>query len=328
MTTTSLDVVIPTYNRGAALVPTVSRVLASSTQASLSVDVIVVDDGSVVPASKILSEVAVPRGFSLRVLRQSNAGPARARNTGFRAGSGDVVLFMDDDILPPADLLVRHVAAHRERPGSVICGRCDWVVPESPGVLFFLLHQLSGYRGPIPTAEYRPVSIVASGQLSVERRLFISPEGVYSDDLVTPAAEEYELSLRLRRQGIPIFFAEGIVADHDASAALADVCRQQYKHGLGCGEAARRCPETLEIEELARIVSAARGEHANRPAASLKRLATSPPIRSAVLEVARLAERLGPQVGAFRPLYRLAISAYFVAGVRAGLERFSTVPSC
>jgi hypothetical protein len=228
---------------------------------------------------------------------------------------------MDDDILPTAQLLRQHVAAHYARPGSVICGPCDWLAPASPGALFRLLRQLSGERQQGPTTEFRSLSIVASGQLSVERRLFAGSEGVYRDDLVTPAAEEYELSLRLRRRGIPVLFAEGIVAAHDTSAALADACRQQYKHGLGCGEAARRCPETLEIDELAQIVRASQSTRAG-----LKRLAISHPIRALVLNAARLTERLGPQFAALTPLYRLAISAHFLAGVRDGLERFSAAP--
>jgi hypothetical protein len=191
-----------------------------------------------------------------------------------------------------------------------------------------LLRELSGDRRQGAPAEFRAVSIVASGQLSVERRSFSGSEAVYRDNLVTPAAEEYELSMRLRRRKIPIFFAERIVAGHDTSAALIDVCRQQYKHGVGCGEAARRCPETLEIEELARIVSASQGAGVNRGLATLRRLAASSSSRTLVLAFARVAERLGPRVAAFIPLYRFAISVHFLAGVRDGLERFATAPSC
>jgi hypothetical protein len=139
---------------------------------------------------------------------------------------------------------------------------------------------------------------------------------------VTPAAEEYELSLRLRRRGIPILFAEQLVAGNDTSLVLADICRQQYKHGMGCGEAVRRCPETMEIDELAQIVSRSRGQNMNRGWSTLRGLATNSSVRLLVLELASLAEKVGPQIGAFTPLYRLAISIHFVAGVRDGLERF------
>ena len=219
--------------------------------------------------------------------------------------------------------------AHRERPGSVVCGLCEWLPPGSPGTLFRLLQRLGGERQGQATSEYTRVDIVASGQLSVERRLFPVNEGVYRDDLVTPAAEEFELSLRLRRRSIPTFFAECIVALHDSPVALVDVCRQQYKHGVGCGEAARCCPETLELEQLARIVSASREEPSDTLSAAgrkkLKALAASRAFRSAVLHVAELVERFAPQAEAFEPLYRLAIALHFTAGVRDGLDRWARV---
>jgi glycosyltransferase involved in cell wall biosynthesis len=323
----SLDVVIPSYNRGTALAETVSRVLASDLDGLGAVKVIIVDDGSPRPATDALAHCVVPAQVSLEIIRQKNGGPARARNAGYRAGSGEIVLFMDDDILPPPNLLRQHVAAHREHPASVICGPCVWLAPQSPGALFRLLQEITGEGEQREVSAYTRVPIVASGQLSIERRCFAPAEGVYRDDLVTPAAEEYELSLRLRQRGIPILFAGDIVAGHDTSAALTDVCRQQYKHGLGCGEAVRRYPETLEIEELARIVRSS-GTEVPSVGETLRRLATGRRGRALALEVARLAERLAPQASAFVPLYRIAISAHFIGGVRDGLERFSTVRSC
>ena len=51
MTANSLDVVIPTYNRGAVLAETVSRVLNSELEGLGRLEVIVVDDGSPQPAA-------------------------------------------------------------------------------------------------------------------------------------------------------------------------------------------------------------------------------------------------------------------------------------
>ena len=250
-----LSVVIPTYNRGPRLRSTVEGVLGNRIDGTAQIEILVVDDGSTPPVDSVLHTPQVPSQVTLRVIRQANSGPAKARNAGFRASGGDIVLFMDDDILPPPDLLRRHAQAHRDRPGCVICGPSNWVPPESPGVLFGLLQQLAEGH-PSAADTYAPVPIVASGHLSVERSMFDRTDGVYRDDLMTPAAEEYELSARLRRRQIPILFVKDLVALHDASTALPDVCRQQYKHGLGCGEVARRCPETLELSQLAGIVGA------------------------------------------------------------------------
>ncbi len=128
-TMTSMTVVVPTFNRGARLCETVERLLACDRSFSSDVEILVVDDGSTQPAAHSLTGISLPSGAMLRVLRQPNGGPAKARNTGFHAGNGEIVLFMDDDILPPADLLRRHVAAHRERPGSVIAGPVTGLLP-------------------------------------------------------------------------------------------------------------------------------------------------------------------------------------------------------
>jgi glycosyltransferase involved in cell wall biosynthesis len=71
-----------------------------------------------------------PPGFTLKCVRQENAGPAAARNLGFTASRGDIVIFIDDDILVPPELVRQHVEAHELNPGSVIFGLC--VLPASP----------------------------------------------------------------------------------------------------------------------------------------------------------------------------------------------------
>jgi hypothetical protein len=176
---------------------------------------------------------------------------------------------------------------------------------------------------------YVPLPVVASGQISVERNMFDLERGVYRDDLVTPAAEEYELSLQLRRRRIPILLATQLSALHDSPTNIAAVCRQQYKHGLGCGEAARRCPEALELEELARIVESStppRSLHlGSQGRALLKALGASRAARALALGLGRWAEAVAPQSDSLSPLYRLAIASHFAGGVRDGLQRYREV---
>src|SRR5678810_642452 len=104
-----LSVVIPTYNRGAKLTATLQALLASVTEGLDAVEIVVVDDGSTIPAESVAGSPQVLPPFSLRYLRQPNAGPAAARNNGFRNTHGDIVLFMDDDILVPPTMLRQHV---------------------------------------------------------------------------------------------------------------------------------------------------------------------------------------------------------------------------
>ena len=62
-------------------------------------------------------------GVQARVVRDGGVGASRARNTGWRAASGGVVAFTDDDCVVPPTWLVDHAAALSE-PGVVAsCGQ-------------------------------------------------------------------------------------------------------------------------------------------------------------------------------------------------------------
>lgn len=87
-----LSVVIPTYSRPELVRRAVESVLAQ--QVSFPFELVVVDDGGTPPASDALAAITDAR---LRVVRTTNGGPARARNTGMREARGKILGYMDDD---------------------------------------------------------------------------------------------------------------------------------------------------------------------------------------------------------------------------------------
>lgn len=318
-----LSVVIPTYNRGPKLAPTIAAVLASDTDGLEQVEIVVVDDGSWEPAEPVVKSFAARPPFTLRCLRQSNAGPAAARNAGFRDTRGSLVLFMDDDILVPPRLLRQHVDAHRPNPGAVVFGPCLLIRPDSPTPFFRYVDEVLDTSAKSSSQELVPQETLGSGHLSVERRLF-EEGGVYRDDLAIPGAEEFELAYRLGVRRVPMLSAPYITAQHDTSVTIASVCGQQYKHALGCAEVASRCPETLNLRDLRRMIEA------NRPGAAggvLKDLAKGLTARRAflrgLLRLAHAAEAVTARTALLWPLYSAAIRAHFCAGIRDGLQKFA-----
>jgi cellulose synthase/poly-beta-1,6-N-acetylglucosamine synthase-like glycosyltransferase len=322
-----VSVVVPTYNRGSALAQTLDRLTASELQQGDELEILVVDDGSAVPAREVVASTvlrAAPASWPVRWLRQINAGPAAARNAGFRAADGELVLFIDDDILAPHDLVRAHVAAHRAHPLSVIFGPCPFVPASRPTPFRSFVEETQ--RGSSPMGEITRAPIVASGQISVERRQFAEAGAVYSPEMTTPAAEEYELTFRLRARGIPILMAPDIVALHDQQVDVTSYCRQQYKHGIGCGEAAAKRPELLDLTELARVVHAAHPDRSGDGRSGeglVKTVLTRPRSRAALLRLARGLEHVPVPDRLRFAAYRAAVAAHFVAGVRDGLSRFS-----
>ncbi|MCG3267386.1 glycosyltransferase family A protein [Yoonia sp. I 8.24] len=97
----TITVIIPVFNRAEHIRPAIESVLRQD--ATLPLDVLVVDDGSTDDTPQILSDLAAedPR---VRIVRRENGGVTRARNTGLENLLPETafVTFLDsDDIMAP-----------------------------------------------------------------------------------------------------------------------------------------------------------------------------------------------------------------------------------
>lgn len=93
-----VSIVIPVYNVEGYIGECLDSILA---QTFTDFEIIAVDDGSTDGTPAILADYA-GRDPRVRVIRQDNAGPAAALNTGVRNGRGAFLTFSgSDDLLPP-----------------------------------------------------------------------------------------------------------------------------------------------------------------------------------------------------------------------------------
>ncbi len=101
-----ISVVIPVYNRGQVIRYALESVRRAAE--GLSVEVIVVDDGSAPPAAESIARL----GFTPeKIFRQSNQGLLFARLAGLAAVTGRHVLFLDSDDLISREKLRLQIAA-------------------------------------------------------------------------------------------------------------------------------------------------------------------------------------------------------------------------
>ena len=93
-----ISVVIPCYNGSAYLADCIDSVFAQE----MNCEIIVVDDGSTDDSLHVAKELMRQSPFPMRVIAQTNGGPAAARNTGLRFAEGKYVCFLDidDEYLP------------------------------------------------------------------------------------------------------------------------------------------------------------------------------------------------------------------------------------
>lgn len=326
-----ITVVIPTYNRVEQLSRVIDHLLASDVEGFSLVEIIVVDDGSAVSPESMIASKSVAAPFTLRCERQENAGPAKARNNGYRRASADTVLFIDDDILVSPGLLTQHVEAHDQYPGSVIIGPCPCVQPDVPIPSSRYIRSLEhAALADIPAKGFAEVNTVVSGNLSIERRMFFDDNGMYDDNLNSPTAEEFDVIAKLRRRRIPVYLGKELVADHLQPTGIEATCLREYKHAVGIGELAVKAPHLAdELDEIKNFLAVNGEGSSGDPAAlrakkAVKRVLSGSGSRHFGLGIVKGIERILPLDALMFPLFRTIIGLNIFAGVRDGIKKFGS----
>ncbi|MGX7896310.1 glycosyltransferase family 2 protein [Tsuneonella sp. HG222] len=182
----SVAVVIPVYNRAAYLRDALASVAAQSRPAD---EVIVVDDGSVDDPETVVAQFP-----GVRLLRQDNLGPSRARNAGLAAARADYVLFLDsDDVLLP-DGIAACLACMAENPGAAVAYGAHLPVDQdlvATGGPRFIAMARDAYHDLLEGN-----GVLMLGSALFDRTALLAVGGF--DDKLS-LAEDYDLYLRLAR---------------------------------------------------------------------------------------------------------------------------------
>lgn len=111
----SATVVVPTFRRPLSLARVLEG-LARQRDPGVEWDVVIVDNDDPPGAEDVVARFSLPA--PLRLVREARRGASHTRNRGVNEATGDVIVFMDDDVVPADDWL-------RELLAPIIAGRAD-----------------------------------------------------------------------------------------------------------------------------------------------------------------------------------------------------------
>lgn len=314
-----VSVIIPTHNRAEKLEETLRALRHQIFDGTW--EVVVVNNASADHTDDVVATIAADFDVPVRLVHEGTPGAAAARNCGARAAGGRVLLFLDDDMLSPTDLVAKHFETVTANPRSWVLGQARH--PEGTAATAFGRYRGSLHELVAPGAGIVEVQSFSSGNCSMpaaELRLV----GGYNEDFTTAALEDADLYVRARRNGYRVIIDPRIVTIHNdwAADSLESFCQRQRLYSRSAPILHARFGDDNPRAEWVRRNSPP------SPSDSLPRIANKLARAAAGMDAAQRALYLAasalegrmPGSRALRAVYRTAIAGSMYRGMSEGLR--------
>jgi GT2 family glycosyltransferase len=196
-------------------------------------EVIVVVDGEDQPTFAALVALAAssPR---LVPIQQPHGGAGAARQNGVQQAHGDVVLLLDDDVMPAPGLVSAHAAQHRAAPGRLVVGSLP-PVRAPRRTVHSVVDEIYAVDYDVCYRDYvtNPHSVLQhlwAGNMSLDRNVALEV-GIGDAAFDSLFFEDRDLGLRLRRAGVKAVFCPELRADHHHVGTLTGYLRDSLRQG-------------------------------------------------------------------------------------------------
>jgi glycosyltransferase involved in cell wall biosynthesis len=235
-----VSVVIPTKNR-AGLLPETIGCIQAQTFPREQYEVIIVDNASSDETRSVLQQKSQTLA-NLRIGVENKPGAAATRNAGLRMASGDLVLFIDDDVRAEETLIEKHVDAQLKSKRASVIGSISipWGETTEPFWRYLRDHRIfnpyTPSNGAIDFAYYHTCNA------STPREALLKAGG-FDEDFTRYGMEDIELGYRLQKDGSQMIFAPDARAIHFRFPAYRDFVDRCEDAGYSLGKMLELHPE-------------------------------------------------------------------------------------
>ena len=213
-----VSVVVPVYNGANTIAKTIDALLAQETEKSY--EVIVVDDGSTEDTPNIIKK------YPLKIITQDNAGPSAARNSGWKAASGEIVAFTDSDCVPVSNWVE---VLSKPFEDSAVGGVGGTYKTENIGSI------LATYIGEDIKFRHDRLGkeIEATGTFSAAfRKNLLEQVGGFDETYKKATAEDFDLCFAIRKTGHKILFVPNAIVGHYHKERFFKYIKSQFWYAV------------------------------------------------------------------------------------------------
>lgn len=214
----TISVIIPVRNGGENF----RRCLSSLAEAIPAPDeIIVVADGDS-DCSWRAAETLGARVIKLPV----SGGPGKARNHGARVAAGDVLLFIDSDVVIPPETVGKIAVIFRDDLAlAALFGSYD----DAPGAVNFLSQYKNLLHHYVHQTARADASTFWGGCGAIRRKVFLALDG-FDETYRHPSIEDIELGYRLRQAGYRILLCKGLQVKHLKRWGALSLLKSDFLH--------------------------------------------------------------------------------------------------
>jgi succinoglycan biosynthesis protein ExoA len=246
----TISVVLPVRNEG-RFIGSVLQELAEQDFPRGDYEVIVVDGESTDDTVTIASKYR-DRFERFQIIENPKRLSAAARNLGFRAATGEFILYVDGHCRIPSKRLLADMAAiFRKNDVDVLCRP----QPQTAGPQTYLQQAVSLARSSslghaldstIYNDQERVVPAASSG--AMYRRDVFDKIGEFDEQF--DACEDVEFNTSVDKAGLKAMISPKLTVEYAARTSLRGLFRQLYRYGYGRWLLFRKHPSTLGIGTL------------------------------------------------------------------------------
>lgn len=214
-----VSVVIPAYNAESTLAECLHRIISSTYE---GLEVVLIDDGSTDHTRAIAAR------FPVRIESTGGrVGPAAARNLGARVAEGDILFFIDTDVMLRPDTIDRLVGRFAQGDVDAVCGvqSAEMRHRDLPSLYKNLWIRWTYLRstGDVPLFYTTAAAI---------RRSSFRRAGGFDPGYTTPSIEDTAFGQKLARLGIRVRVQADLEVEHVKRYTIGSLLRTDLRRAI------------------------------------------------------------------------------------------------
>jgi GT2 family glycosyltransferase len=239
-----LTVITPTYNRQPILEKCLIALEDQQLHSAESYEILVVDDGSTDGTVEWLA-ASSSQFPHVRVVRQNHAGITAARNLGVNSAQGDIIVFVDSDVVVTKSFLEIHAAALKSS------------IDSGDDRVFTYGRLIATCNFENPTTEQFKITDFSAAYFETNNvaipRHWLLTAGLFDPDFTQYGWEDLEMGVRLKKMGLKIIKCPTAIGYHwhqqFSTEELSSLVEKEVQRGR-MGVIFYRKHPTLEVKMM------------------------------------------------------------------------------